>query len=293
MVLAPCMLRSWGECMRKCARGGFSSDIRPKPHRAITEHRHTGSSEERISTHPALRDASVAKQLTSLPHPTYVAKHTPAFSLSHLPPKGVFKHQPNLPNLLNTTNTNSNGCFQTKMPTSGKPSVYSNVFDAPPLLWGPHAIQYPFQLLDPHGPAEGEAGEILCCKAPENSATKGQAFHLQWTAKMLWKVCLGLWYSCVNFGCTVLAYTLIVRSDFHWCRCCVSNRIPVSYLEQVREKYLNYDTRAQRKDFLLNCKDPRSRLATCMSVCLWLVFKCSKFPMKRALTISQEWIFSC
>jgi hypothetical protein len=110
---------------------------------------------------------------------------------------------------------------------------------------------------------------------------------------MLWKVCLGLWYSCVNFGCTVLAYTLIVRSDFHWCRCCVSNRIPVSYLEQVREKYLNYDTRAQRKDFLLNCKDPRSRLATCMSVCLWLVFKCYKFAMKRALTISQEWIFSC
>ena len=60
---------------------------------------------------------------------------------------------------------------------------------------------------------------------------------------------------------------MIVRSDFHWCRCCVSERIPVSYLEQVREKYLNYDTRAQRKDFLLNCKDPRSRLASCMSAC--------------------------
>ena len=179
MVLAPCMLRSWGECMGKCDVGGLSSDIRPKPHRAITEHRHTGSSEEGITSHPALRDASVAKQVTSLPHPTYVAKHTPAFSLSHLPPKGVFKHQPNLPNLLNTTNTNSNGCFQTKMPTTGKPSLYPNVPDAPPLFSGHHAIKYSLVLLEPHAPAEEEAGEILCCKTPENSSTKGQAFHLQ------------------------------------------------------------------------------------------------------------------
>ena len=44
-----------------------------------------------------------------------------------------------------------------------------------------------------------------------------------------------------------------------FCRCCVTETIPASYLEQVRHKYLNYDTRAQRKDFLLQCTDPRSR----------------------------------
>ena len=43
------------------------------------------------------------------------------------------------------------------------------------------------------------------------------------------------------------------------CRCCVSERIPETYLFQVRKKYLDYDTRAQRKDYLLSCKDPRSR----------------------------------
>ena len=65
----------------------------------------------------------------------------------------------------------------------------------------------------------------------------------------------------------VCSWFLLVYLDlccnffFPFCRCCVSDRIPVSYLEQVRDKYLNYDTRAQRKDFLLNCKDPRSRLA--------------------------------
>ena len=65
---------------------------------------------------------------------------------------------------------------------------------------------------------------------------------------------------------TVVGFVLYVF--FFYCllifgssRCCVSERIPISYLEQVRDKYLNYDTRAQRKDFLLNCKDPRSRLA--------------------------------
>ena len=30
-----------------------------------------------------------------------------------------------------------------------------------------------------------------------------------------------------------------------FCRCCVTETIPASYLEQVRHKYLNYDTRAQ------------------------------------------------
>ena len=43
-------------------------------------------------------------------------------------------------------------------------------------------------------------------------------------------------------------------------RCCVSERIPDSYLYQVRKKYLDFDTRAQRKEYLLSCKDPRSRL---------------------------------
>jgi len=41
-------------------------------------------------------------------------------------------------------------------------------------------------------------------------------------------------------------------------RCCVNENIPASYLEVVHRKYLNYDTRTQRKDFL-NCTDSRSR----------------------------------
>ena len=39
----------------------------------------------------------------------------------------------------------------------------------------------------------------------------------------------------------------------------------------MRDKYLNYDTRAQRKDFLLNCKDPHSRLACAF---VWYSVKC-------------------
>ena len=48
--------------------------------------------------------------------------------------------------------------------------------------------------------------------------------------------------------------------------CCVNEKIPASYLEEVRRKYLNYDTRAQRKDFLLNCTDTHSRYCVCFLV---------------------------
>ena len=75
------------------------------------------------------------------------------------------------------------------------------------------------------------------------------------------------------------------------CRCCVSDRIPASYLEQVRDKYLNYDTRAQRKDFLLSCKDPAPGwLVHCQRVTvlniLHIATKTSTF------LVSQEWVFS-
>ena len=43
--------------------------------------------------------------------------------------------------------------------------------------------------------------------------------------------------------------------DMHALRCCVTETIPISYLEQVRSKYLNYDTRAQYKDLFLRCTD--------------------------------------
>ena len=76
---------------------GLSCDIRPKPHAVISEHRHTGSSEEGLTSHRPLSNASVAKQVTSLAHPTYVAKHIPAFSLSHLPPKVFLNTNPFYP----------------------------------------------------------------------------------------------------------------------------------------------------------------------------------------------------
>jgi len=57
----------------------------------------------------------------------------------------------------------------------------------------------------------------------------------------------------------------------------VSDRIPESYLFKVRKKYLDFDTRAQRKDYLLKCKDPRSRYLFAILFCdthrmpTWLV----------------------
>ena len=94
-------------------------------------------------------------------------------------------------------------------------------------------------------------------------------------------------------------------------RCCVSERIPISYLEQVRDKYLNYDTRAQRKDFLLNCKDPRSRLARALfgiqwSACYYcfvyfMIYHCQRVTFGNfvhiasqtcTFPITQEWVFS-
>ena len=147
--------------------------------RMIT-HRHTSSGPDGVSSNPQLSDASVANPHTSLPHPTYVAKHIATFSITLPHPKGVFQHQPKLPNLLNpTTNTNSNGCFQANLPTTGQPPFYSYVSDAPPPFPRHHAIQCSLLLLAPYGPAEGETREVLCSKAPENSATKGKAFHLQ------------------------------------------------------------------------------------------------------------------
>ena len=83
-------------------------------------HRHTLSGLDGVNSNPQLSDASVANPHTSLPNPTYVSKHIPAFSITLPHPKGVFQHQPKLPNLLNpTTNTNSNGCFQANLPTTG------------------------------------------------------------------------------------------------------------------------------------------------------------------------------
>ena len=73
---------------------------------------------------------------------------------------------------------------------------------------------------------------------------------------------------CANFVLCVSFLLLAAKvvAVFLICRCCVSERIPESYLEripesylfQVRKKYLDYDTRAQRKEYLLSCKDPRS-----------------------------------
>ena len=143
-------------------------------------HRHTSSGPDGVNSNPQLSDASVANPHTSLPNPTYVSKHIATFSITLPHPKGVFQHQPKLPNLLNpTTNPNSNGFFQANLPTTGQPPFYSYVSDAPPLFPRHHAIQCSLLLLAPYGPAEGETREVLCSKAPENSATKGKAFHLQ------------------------------------------------------------------------------------------------------------------
>ena len=80
-------------------------------------------------------------------------------------------------------------------------------------------------------------------------------------------------------------------------RCCVSERIPDSYLYQVRKKYLDFDTRAQRKEYLLSCKDPRSRLlyiAFCLfSLFMWAQFRvgtCVSFQ-NNVCTWFQEWFF--
>ena len=82
------------------------------------------------------------------------------------------------------------------------------------------------------------------------NAVKGRIFFVKIVCSWFFLVYLDLW--CIFFNLFIIFFSS---------RCCVSDRIPVSYLEQVRDKYLNYDTRDQRKDFLLNCKDPRSRLA--------------------------------
>ena len=120
-------------------------------------HRHALSGPDGVYSNPQLSDGSVANPHTSLRNPTYVSKHIPAFRITFPHPKGFFKHQPNLPNLLNPTKTtNSNGCFQAKLPSTGALPVYSNVFDAPPLFSAHYAIQCSLLLLAPHGPDEGE-----------------------------------------------------------------------------------------------------------------------------------------
>ena len=64
---------------------------------------------------------------------------------------------------------------------------------------------------------------------------------------------------------------LAVVCGFFSRRCCVNENIPASYLEEVHRKYLNYGTRAQRKDFLLNCTDTHSRYCVCFLVHCWCV----------------------
>ena len=92
-----------------------------------------------ITSYTPFSDTNVANQVIPLPYPTYVSKHTPALSITLSPPKGVFKHQPDLQKLINPANSTSNGCIQASMLSTRQPSFHPNGSHSSPLLWVNHA----------------------------------------------------------------------------------------------------------------------------------------------------------
>ena len=132
--LAPGRLRSCEECVARWSPRNLAPT-----HMVETGRRQLSPAAYRwhqygITSNAPLSDASVANQDIPLPQPTYVSKHTPALSITLSPPKGVFKHQPNLQKLINPANSTSNGCIQASMLSSRQPSLHPNGSHSSPLL---------------------------------------------------------------------------------------------------------------------------------------------------------------
>ena len=81
----------------------------------------------------------------------------------------------------------------------------------------------------------------------------------------------------------------------------VSARIPDSYIYQIRKKYLDYDIRAQHKEYLLSCRHPSFRVLLPLSDVYFFqfifIFMCIQFLVGQIATFQnnawvQEWFFS-